>query len=107
MELLISFVDKSDHVGSTKRGDVIEICPDGWGWSDAELTHPDWRIIRSPITQSMANILKKSFDHEVVLTVKRYREWHINLDILDPSIFHRSGIIELSKYKLTQAVVKK
>lgn len=107
MELLVSIADKCDHVGSTKRGDVIEICPDGWGWSDAELNHPDWRVIRSPIPQTLINTLKKSFNHNKVLAVKRYRDWHINLDLLDPSIFQSGGIIDVPRSELTHAVVKK
>lgn len=31
-----------------KRGDVIVVKPDGWPWSEAELTNPDWRIIKFP-----------------------------------------------------------
>jgi hypothetical protein len=33
----------------SQAGDVIAICPDGWAWSEAELTNPDWRIVRAPL----------------------------------------------------------
>lgn len=29
-----------------KAGDVVCIKPDGWTWSERELTNPDWRIVR-------------------------------------------------------------
>lgn len=32
----------------SKRGDVIEACPDGWPWSVSELTSPAWRILKCP-----------------------------------------------------------
>ncbi len=32
-----------------KRGDVIVIVPNGWVWSAAELTNPNWRIAEFPL----------------------------------------------------------
>jgi len=51
-ELLVRVRDKESHpdpyvdVQRSKRGDVIVACPDGWQWSHAERTNPDWRIVR-------------------------------------------------------------
>jgi hypothetical protein len=45
MELLVWLVDKGAAEDCYKRGDVIETQPDGWVWSSAELTNPDWLII--------------------------------------------------------------
>lgn len=51
-ELLIRVRDKEAHpdpyvdAKRSKRGDVIAACPDGWKWSHAERTNPDWRIVR-------------------------------------------------------------
>lgn len=52
-ELLVRVIDKinDDPVLNTKcmkRGDVVVVCPDGWGWSKEELTNPFWRIIKMP-----------------------------------------------------------
>jgi len=52
-EMLIRVVDKVNDdpyldAKCTKRGDVITVQPDGWGWSRAELRNPDWRIIKIP-----------------------------------------------------------
>ena len=51
-ELLIRIRDKETHpnpyvdVQRSKRGDVISVCPDGWAWTPAELTNPEWRIVK-------------------------------------------------------------
>jgi hypothetical protein len=29
-------------------GDVVVVCPDGWGWSHAERNNPEWRIVKVP-----------------------------------------------------------
>lgn len=29
-------------------GDVIAVCPDGWGWGLVELSKPTWRILTLP-----------------------------------------------------------
>lgn len=52
-ELLVRIKDKVDtdiyvDVGLPKRGDVITIQEDGWGWSAAELKNPEWQIIKYP-----------------------------------------------------------
>lgn len=52
-ELLVRVVDKVNedfylNCQCTKRGDVIVVQPDGWGWGLEELKNPDWRIIVMP-----------------------------------------------------------
>lgn len=52
-ELLVRVVDKvnPDFYANTKclkRGDVIAVCEDGWGWGVEELANPDWRILKIP-----------------------------------------------------------
>lgn len=52
-ELLIRIRDKVNadpylDAKCTKRGDVIVVLEDGWGWAQGELTNPDWRILRVP-----------------------------------------------------------
>ncbi len=52
MELLIRTVDKYTgkdphfQAKTTKRGDVISVCPDGWTWSQFERTNPEWVIVK-------------------------------------------------------------
>jgi hypothetical protein len=55
MELLIRTVDKGPDAMHSKRGHVIWVCPDGWEWSEAERTNPEWMIISVPITQIEAD----------------------------------------------------
>ncbi len=62
MEMLVRTVDKNQpdpelSLMSSKRGDVIAICPDGWTWSIPERTNPEWCIIRSSILPSHASVL--------------------------------------------------
>lgn len=53
-ELVILIRDRETHpnpyedVHRMKRGDVIEVLPDGHVFSPAELAHPNWRIIKIP-----------------------------------------------------------
>lgn len=52
-EVLIQFVDKvpstdPKYVENYRIGDVIDIKPDGWGWTPRELTNPSWRVIKLP-----------------------------------------------------------
>lgn len=62
-ELLVRVVSKSSadpaqDAKLTKRGDVIVVAPDGWGWSTIELTAPHWRIFKwSSVTESEASAL--------------------------------------------------
>lgn len=65
-ELLLRVVDKvsSDpykDVKLTKRGDVVAVCPDGWGWSSEEQTNPHWRIVKWPaLSVSAATVFLSS-----------------------------------------------
>jgi len=46
-EILIKWED-SGAAFNYRKGDVIAICPNGWQWSNAEMTNPAWRIIKLP-----------------------------------------------------------
>ena len=52
-EALISFQDQlpssdPNYKLRYRAGEIITIQQDGWPWSDAELTNPQWRIIKAP-----------------------------------------------------------
>lgn len=53
-ELLIRVVDKVNandadaNMRLLKRGDVVDVRPDGWGWSALELSSPWWCLVRVP-----------------------------------------------------------
>lgn len=57
MELLIAVTDHGPEINHIKVGEVITCQPDGWGWTNAELNHPWWRIVRAPILPTHANTL--------------------------------------------------
>lgn len=85
MELLIRVVDKGPGVDQSKAGDVIAICPDGWAWSQHELTNPEWVIVKSALTQIEADALL-STDVIEVQGPKRRRKFTVNV-----AAFTRSG----------------
>lgn len=77
MELLIRTVDKSSAENASQKGDVIAAMPDGWGWSNAERTNPDWIIVSAQITEVEAEaLLEESRQNEPVYR----RRLGINLD---------------------------
>lgn len=53
-ELLVRVIDKVNKesvyldCGCTKRGDVIAACPDGWAWGSAEVSDPQYQIVKVP-----------------------------------------------------------
>lgn len=52
-ELLIRVTDKINpdfylNCQCTKRGDVIDVRPDGWPWGTLDQTQPFWRILKVP-----------------------------------------------------------
>lgn len=78
MELLVRIVDRSEAESDSKRGDVIAVQPDGWAWTDAERTNPDWLIIK------VANLLATDRD-TMVSTAQQFpagrfrrREWGLD-----------------------------
>lgn len=80
MEALVRIIDRGPGEDDAKRGDVVEVHADGWEWSEAERTNPDWLIIK------VASFL--GTDRDTVLATRRNfpagrfrrREWKLNLD---------------------------
>jgi hypothetical protein len=107
-EILIRVVDRGQTEDSSRAGDVIAVCPDGWGWSQIELTHQEWRIIKVNVLQSTVDaFLAKS----QVVGVKRRREWKLDFSLLpNSSLFsgiRTQGIIALTRAQVVAAAVKK
>lgn len=78
MELLVRIIDRSAAENDSKRGDIIAVQPDGWAWTDAERTNPDWVIIK------VASLLDT--DRYTMLSVQppqngrfRRRDWFLDL----------------------------
>jgi hypothetical protein len=67
MEILVRVVDKGPTRQHSQAGDVIAVCPDGWGWTQVELTNDDWRIVRVPILQTTADALLAGLPADSVL----------------------------------------
>lgn len=76
MELLIRVVDKPgapDNPLVSAAGDVIAICPDGWAWSEAELTNPEWRIVKCPLLAIERDALLASSPAEALVKRRRVK----------------------------------
>jgi hypothetical protein len=63
-EILIRARDKVNvddvylDVKCLKRSDVVAVVPDGWAWSQLELTAPYWRIVKLPqVSVNAASVL--------------------------------------------------
>jgi hypothetical protein len=94
-ELLVRVIDKigttkDDDALLTKRGDVIDLRPDGWNWGTGELLNPDWRILRVPgvpVDQATSIVASDPPDApEENATVKRPNAYRMNLEspVLQP-----------------------
>lgn len=81
MELLIRTIDKSSSEDASKRGDVIAVMPDGWGWSNAERANRDWIIIHADITEIESGALLESYRPN---EPKYKRRLGVNIDGLQP-----------------------
>lgn len=96
MEFLIRVNDRSVRDHDSKRGDVIAVCPDGWAWSQAELTNPDWVIVSAPLTQIEADALLAVHSDPVTQASKRRRKWAVNV----------SGLTRAGKQPLSAAAMR-
>lgn len=107
MEFLIRVVDKGVSAFSSKRGDVIAACPDGWNWSPSELSNPDWRIVSVNVLQSQVEALLS----QATVNQTRRREWMIDFSLLpEPWLFtgeRTQEIIPLTRAQVVAAAVKK
>ena len=62
-ELLVRVADKTTAEDPRallflRAGEVVVVCPDGWPWSEAEQTNPDWVILKLPnVTESEASAM--------------------------------------------------
>lgn len=82
MEILCRIVDKGPGDDCSKRGDIISVQPDGWAWSNEELTNPDWRIIA---VDSLLNTDRDSMlacRHDYPVGKFRKREWFLDFSKL-------------------------
>lgn len=61
-EILVRVADTTPTLDtSSRRGDVIAVCEDGWPWGDKEFEHSFWRILKLPgVPVATAAILEKN-----------------------------------------------
>lgn len=82
----------------TSRGCVIDVLPDGWGFSERELTNPEWRIVRFPglPQEAFADCQQPIYDRDRKLVARRARA--VDLDSIPAveSKFRPGQVVELS-----------
>ena len=100
-----TLVDTSNY----KAGDVIDILPDGWAFSQAEMNNPSWRIIGSPILGVHREALLSAPDYNrIPLATKRMRNWMLNLSQLPEVTGSSVGqVVSLPSTRLAAASVQK
>ncbi len=74
--MAVSNTNKSDALSDAehwKRGDVIEVRADGWGWGTSELTSEKFRIIRVPglITSKQEALMSQPLNEDMAKGIKR------------------------------------
>lgn len=88
-ELAVMVVDLTNEdspyldVGRPKRGDVLEVVPDGWPWSAAELAARTWRILVVPdLPLHEAKALRVPEPGDSILNgMLRYRAFYLDMQI--------------------------
>lgn len=86
MELLVRIRNKTSpdvyqNCRLTKRGDVIAVRPDGHPWGKRELSNPDWRIIRVPISLAEAGaLIDKEPGNPRTNRMLQRRSFYLNVD---------------------------
>lgn len=82
MEVLVRLIDKGAAEDCSKRGDIVDVCPDGWAWSTAELTNPDWLIL---VISSLLDTDRDTMMHTAQNFPAgrfRRREWFVDFSVL-------------------------
>ncbi len=106
-ELLVQVIDRASpnplvDCRCYKAGDVIVVCPDGWGWTPAELNSQEWRIISVDIPMAEAEALVEDETGDQLLNpLLQIRGAGINIDALPPQAIakmrgNRAGTVTIS-----------
>ena len=108
VEVLLRVVDKGEGEDASKAGDVLAICPEGWAWSAAELTHAEWRIVRTSLLDVESAALLSGPQGE---QTKRRREYRVDLVSLPDSDLYvgarTQAIVDVARGRFISATVKK
>jgi hypothetical protein len=107
MELLIRVKPKKGATLSHfSVGDVIVACPDGWAWSQEELTNPEWAIVRTSVLPIEANALMARYKEESLEKVEEpRRKYKMDLAILGINPDSRIPIITVAQKEARKSSV--
>lgn len=87
VELLMQHTNKVNpdayrDPGCEKRGDVITIQREGWGWTQTELNNPDWRIIKLNLPVNVILSLLAPEEGEFAHRIARKRKYDIDVSAI-------------------------
>lgn len=111
-ELLVRVVDKTNPNDAAadrllpKAGDVIDVHPDGWAWSKAELSNPEWRILRIPDLDvgSLDDLMQPIMDATGALNRRRRKGFNLTAPDLARLIAEGQQVITLTGAARTAAL---
>jgi hypothetical protein len=108
MELLVAGLDRSERIDDIKAGQVIDVHPDGWGWSEAELSNPNWHVISAPILPThVATLMQQhSFGQRVRGNQYPQTAHLLNLPALGLGPTRTVKIVALSNEQMVNATIK-
>jgi hypothetical protein len=105
-ELLVRTIDKISEdpykdVQLTKKGDVIAIQEDGWVWSVAEKTNPEWKIIKftGVVASKLSGFLIEETGNKKTDRMLQRRHFKFKLDEFNSSNLDSLQESEIEMYK--------
>jgi len=110
-ELLIRIVDKVNpndpalDLQCLKRGDVVTIGEDGWGWSAKELANSDWKVMYFPgasMSAAQSYLAPELPNGPDDLSPKRRRAFAFNLLSAAPQTTFSGGDEELMSFQIAK-----
>lgn len=83
-EILLRIANRPDHIFCKdpnlllQAGDVVVVMRDGWHWSDKELAHPEWRVIKIPgVAGSVFADMTETASSAGILKLKRAKSLNL------------------------------
>lgn len=107
MEMMVALVARSAAIDDVQAGEVMEIRPDGWEWSQAELANPNWQLISAPILNTHAATLMKPHSWGERVRGTRYprKAYLLDLSLLPQQEHFKAGHRVQSRVVLQNADV--
>lgn len=111
-EMLVQVIDRASNdplidCRCYKAGDVIVVCPDGWGWTPEELNNPEWRIVSValPMAEAEAFAQDETGD-QLQFPLLQIRGTSINIDALPAAAIVKMRGVRAGMVTVTPALFR-